>query len=170
MAETTVKTDAAVKTKTAKTTASFDTSFDPARLVPQFDMPKVEVPAAFRELAEKGVSQAKDAYERMKTTAEETTVMLEDTFTSTAKGSADYGLKVIEAARANANAAFDFVRDVIAAKSPSEFVELSTGHARKQFDALSSQSRELTALAQKVALEATEPVRSGVAKVFGKVS
>jgi len=39
----------------------------------------MEVPAAFREFAEKSVSQAKDTYERMKSAAEEATDVLEGT-------------------------------------------------------------------------------------------
>jgi hypothetical protein len=33
---------------------------------PKFDMPKMEVPVAFREFAERGVSQAKESYEKLK--------------------------------------------------------------------------------------------------------
>ena len=38
-------------------------------------------------------------------------------------------------------------------KSPSEFIELSTAHARKQFEAMTAQAKELTGLAQKVTTE-----------------
>ena len=52
--------------------------------MPKFEMPKFEVPAAFREFAEKGVAQAKDAYEKVKAAAEEATYLLEDTYTTAA--------------------------------------------------------------------------------------
>ena len=76
--------------------------------MPKFDMPKMEVPAAFREFAEKGVNQAKDNWEKMKAATEEATDLIEDSYATASKGAADYGLKLIEAARANTNAAFDF--------------------------------------------------------------
>jgi hypothetical protein len=41
-----------------------------------------------------------------------------------------------------------------------------SGHARKGFDVFAEQSRELTALAQKVTSDATEPLKSGIAKAF----
>ena len=44
-------------------------------------------------------------------------------------------------------------------KSLSEAVELSTAHARKQFEAVTAQTKELTALAQKVATETAEPIK-----------
>src|ERR1700686_2034085 len=93
--------------------AAFDAKIDSPRPdaphfeVPKFDIPKIEVPAAFREFAEKGVSQAKESYEKLKTAAEEATDVLEATYANASKGTTEYGLKLIEAARANTDAAFD---------------------------------------------------------------
>src|ERR1700740_1782493 len=155
--------EATIATPKAKTTKSgpFDM---PKFEMPKFDMPKVEMPAAFREFAERGVAQAKDTYEKMKAAAEEATDVLETTYSTATKGASDYGMKVIEAARTNTNAAFDFAGELIAAKTLSEMIELSSAHARKQFEALPEQSKELTALAQKVATEPSEPIKSGMNK------
>ncbi len=154
-------------TKAAPVSSIFDLpKFD----LPKFDLPKLEVPAAFREIAEKSVAQAKETYERVKAAAEEATDLLEDTYTTAAKGAADYNLKIIEAARANTNAAFDYARELLDVKSVSEVVELSTAHARKQFEALSEQTKELVALAQKVATDTAEPIKTGVNKAFRKVA
>jgi phasin len=136
---------------------------------PKLDALQIEVPAAFREFAEKGMSQAKDSYEKLKTAAEEATDVLEAAYVNASRGSAEYGLRLIEAARANTSAAFDFAAGLMGVKSVSEMIELSTGHARKQFETLSEQTKELTALAQKVATEASEPIKNGVGKVFEKV-
>ena len=46
----------------------------------------MEISAAFREFAEKGVSQAKEHDEKMKTAAEEANGLLEDTYTTVSKG------------------------------------------------------------------------------------
>ena len=137
--------------------------------LPKFDMPKVEMPAAFRELAERGVAQAKDTYEKMKAAAEEATDVLETTYSTASKGASDYGLKMIEAARANTNAAFDFATQLMTVKSLSEMVELSTAHTRKQFETFTGQSKELAAIAQKVATESVEPVKESWGKAFKKI-
>jgi phasin len=134
--------------------------------MPKFEVPKMEVPAAFRELAERSVAQARDGYEKMKAVAEEATDVLEGTYATASKGATDYTLKAIEAARANANANFDFACEFVTVKSFSEAVELTSAHARKQFDAFVEQSKDLTALAQKVAVETSEPIKSGVNKAF----
>jgi phasin len=163
-----VEASTAPKAKTSKPTAG---AFEmPKFEMPKFDIPKVEMPAAFREFAERGVAQAKDTYEKMKAAAEEATDVLETTYSTATKGAADYGLKVIETTRVNTNAAFDFYGELITAKSLSEVIELSSAHARKQFEALSAQTKELGALAQKVATETAEPIKSGMNKAFSKVA
>ena len=138
--------------------------------LPKFEMPKMEVPAAFREAAEKSVAHAKDTYEKVKAATEEATDLLEDTYTTAMKGSVDYNLKLIEAARANANATFDFASELIGVKSLAEVVELSTAHARKQFEAFTQQAKDLTAAAQKLATDTSEPLKTGVSKAFKKVA
>jgi phasin len=160
-------TEATTKVKPSKHAETSLPSFEMPKFdMPKFDMPKFEVPAAFREMAEKGVAQAKDNYEKMKAAAEEATEMLEETYATASKGSADCAIMMIEAARANTNAAFDFLSKLMSAKSLSDVVEVTSTHTRKQFDALTSQSKEFTALAQKVATETTEPMKAGVSKAF----
>ncbi len=158
--------NSAPKAKPAKSAAAFEM---PKFEIPQFELPKMEVPAAFREFAEKGVSQAKDNWEKMKVASEEATSMIEESYATASKGAADYGLKLIEVARANTNSAFDFAGQLFGTKSLSEAVELSTAHARRQFDTATAQTKELTALAQKVATEASEPIKTGVTNAFKKV-
>ncbi len=163
----TAKTPKSGKTTTGPVIPMFEM---PKFEMPKFDIPKFEVPPVFREFAEKGVTQMKESYEKMKAAAEDATDLLEDTYTTAAKGAADYNLKVIETARANANAAFDYARELLDAKTLSDFVELSTAHARKQFETMTEQTKELAALAQKVATDTAEPIKSGVDKAFKKVA
>jgi phasin len=155
----------------SKSKSAAQTGFElPKFELPNFDIPKMEIPTAFREIAEKSVSTAKETYERMKSAAEEATDVLEDTYATASKGAADYGLKCIEAARENTNASFDFAAQLMSVKSLSEMIELSTAHARKQFEAMTAQTKELAALAQKVATDTAEPVKESVTKAFKKVA
>ncbi|MEA2935571.1 MAG: hypothetical protein QOD74_2217, partial [Variibacter sp.] len=43
-------------------------------------------------------------------------------------------------------------------------------HARKQFETLSAQSKELASLAQKVSTETAEPIKAGFSKAFNAVA
>jgi len=142
----------------------------PRFALPKFEVPKMEVPAAFREIAEKSVTQAKDNWEKIKAATEEATGLIEDSYATASRGAADYNLKLIEAARANTNATFDYAGQLLGVKSLSEAVELSTAHLRKQFDILSAQSKELTALAQQVANDTVEPIKESVNSTFKKVA
>ncbi|WP_428029185.1 phasin [Ancylobacter sp.] len=155
--------------KAAKAATSAFEATMPKFEVPKFDMPgQLEVPAAVREMAEKNVQSARDAYEKMKASAEETTDLLEDTYSTASKGMVEYNAVALESLRTNVNAAFDYVGALFGAKSVSEAVELSTGHMRKQFDVLSAQAKELSTLAQKVAADTAEPIKASVEKTIKK--
>ncbi len=170
MSEAIETTSSKSKSKSAAPAAFEMPKFEmPKFELPNFEIPKMEIPAAFREIAEKSVSQAKENYEKMKSAAEEATDLLEDTYATATKGVSDYGLKVIEAARENTNAAFDYATQLMTVKSLSEVVELSTAHSRKQFETLTAQSKDLAAIAQKVASDTAEPMKESFGKAFKKV-
>lgn len=137
--------------------------------MPKFGVPNMEVPAAFREFAEKGISQAKENYEKMKSAAEQATDVLEETYSAASKGYTDYGLKMIETARVNGNAAFDFAGELMTAKSFAEVVEKTTAYMRSQFDAVTAQAKDLAEQAQKSANETYEPIKDNIAN-FGKAA
>jgi phasin len=133
-------------------------------------MPKMEIPAEFREFAENSASQVRETFERMKSAAEAATDVIEETFATSTKGASDYGLKVIDATRINTSAAFDFYAKLMTTESLSDVVELATAHARKQFEAVTVQSKELAALIQKVTTETSKPMMESLTKTFTKVA
>jgi phasin len=153
-------------TATTKATTAKSASFG----LPKVDMAKMEVPAEFREMADKGLAHATDTYAKAKAASEEAAELLQSTYTTVATGAMNYNLKVIEIARTNTCAAFDYALELLGAKSPSELIELSTAHARQQFDIASAQNTELWALAQKVTTEAAVPIKAGMSKVFKKAT
>jgi phasin len=134
----------------------------------EFATAAIQSNEAFRETAEKGVAQVKDTYEKAKVATGQATDILKDTYATAAKGATEYNLKIIEIARTNTNAAFEHAQQLLGVKSPSEFIELSTAHARKQFDTMIAQTKELTELGQKVTTKITEPLKAGVTMAFNK--
>ena len=137
--------------------------------MPKFEVPKMEVPAAFREIAEKGLAQAKENYEKVKSAAEKATDTLETAYTTASSGCSDYGLKLIETARSNSNAAFDLYGQLLGAKSYSEVVEKTTAFMRTQFETLTAQAKALTEHAQKVATDTVEPIKETIS-TMGKAA
>jgi phasin len=132
--------------------------------------PMTAAPQAFREMAEKGTTQAKETYEKMNATTAEATDLIKNSYSTAVKGAQDYYTKFIEFAQTNTEAALDFVQKLSGVKSPSDFIELSTDHSRKQFETLTEQTKELAALAQKVTLATVEPLKTGVTKAFSQAA
>src|SRR5258708_605586 len=141
-------------------------AYNPAPGSKSAGAPRIEVPQAFREMADKGVAQAKESFEKMKVATAEASTVMQDACSTAARGAMTCNAKVIEFARSNSESAFDFASKLLGVKSPSEFLELSTEHMRRQVEVLSEQAKELTALSQKVMLESAEPLKAGAAKVF----
>ena len=129
-------------------------------------IPMKDAPEAFREMAEKGTTQAKETYETINAATTETANFIKNSYSTAVKGMQDYNNKVIEFAHANTNAAFDFLQKMSDVKSPSVFVELWTEHARKQVETLTEQSKQLAALGQKVTRTTDEPLKTDVVNPF----
>ena len=167
-------TTIANKAKITKHAASSFTQQDygmPKFEMLKFGLPNTEMPEAFREMAEKGVERTRDAYAKAKVASEEAIDLLENTYETAAKRATDYNHKLIEIIRTNTRAAFDNVNELLGAKSPPEFIELSTAQMRKQFESVSGQSKELCALTQEMATEAAaEAIKTGLSKGFNNAS
>src|SRR6476620_1522211 len=121
---------------------------------------KTNAPQAFREIADRGARETHDTLDKLSAAATETADLIKDSYSTAVKGAQDYNNKFIEFFHANTNAAFEFLQKLSSVKSPSAFVELSTEHAREQFETLTEQTKELTALAQKGTLATTEPFKT----------
>ena len=157
-------TAGANKAKTAKVAAS---PFGlPGQEAPKSNLPNMEMPEAFREMTEKGVAHAKDTYEKAQAAAGQATDLLKSTYATAAKCATDYNLKVLEIARTNTSTSFDYAQKLLGVKSLSEFVDLSTAHARKQCEAMTAQTKELAEIAQRATTEIAEPLKTSMTKAF----
>jgi phasin len=95
---------------------------------------------------------------------------VEQSYSVTVENIRDFNVKMIDMAHANAEAVFEFAHQLATAKAPSDFIELWTTHARKQFEMVSEQTKELTALGQKIAGESAKPIARSVNEAFKKSS
>ena len=125
-----------------------------------------EVPEQMRAFAEKGVSQARDSYAKFKDAAETHNGTIEAVFTSASKGASEYSAKMVEFFKANTSSSLDFAQELFGVKTPAAAMELCTSHAKKQFETLSAQAKELAALGQKVATETVEPIKASASKFY----
>ena len=133
---------------------------------PRFEMPNLGLPLPYPEFTQQGLAQARKTGSTAKVAAEAASAALADSFATIVKGSSDCGLKIIEAAYANFNAALDYAGALLAAKTLSDVIDVTTTRAQKQLEAFVSQTAELTARVQRVAIDAAEPVKAGLTKTF----
>ncbi|MEP3279079.1 MAG: phasin [Stappiaceae bacterium] len=164
---TSAKKAAPAKKPTARTNA---TKAAPKKVAPApenevFSMQNIEVPTAVREVAEKSVEQARVAYDKFKTVAEGATDVLEDSMESSRQSMIEINVRALDAARANTDATFDFFKELVSVKSISEAVELQSAFARKQFEAVTEQSKELQELSTKFAGDVAAPAKDAFEKV-----
>jgi hypothetical protein len=110
----------------------------------------------------KTTAQSKETSEKISSATAEAANLIQSGCTTAFEGVQAYNNKLVEFTRANTTAAFDFVQKLYGIKSPSEFIELSTEHARRQTEALTGQTEQLRALAEKM-LVSTEPLKSDAA-------
>jgi len=133
-----------------------------------FDMSLFAMPGIIRGIAEQSIVRARENGEKMQAASGEIADILRETYSTNAKGAADYGAKVIEISGANTNSAFDFFTNLMATKSLSEIMTLSATQSRKSVEAASAQNMELWELAQKVAAETAEPIKKSFTRVLQK--
>ena len=85
------------------------------------------------------------------------------TLTTASRSATDFNLQLLEMVRSNANSAFDFAHRLMGMRSPSELLEVSATHARKQFESFNAQTRQLATLAQVGWADAAAPLTRGAA-------
>ena len=129
-----------------------------------------EMHGKVRSMIEKGLAESRTGYAKVKSAADETAVAVEASFATAKTGVLEINAKAFEALRASAEANFDFAKSAIAAKSVSDLVALQSEFARKQIERLTGQTKEIGALAQKVANDTVEPIKAQVAKTFKAAS
>jgi len=143
----------------------------------QCDLPPIEIPLAFREIAETVATLASASFDIADASCDAAIAAATATvnadagppgaepsatesdaaeahtgaLATTAAGATEYGLMVMEAACINANAMIAFTSVLLQAKSLSEMVTLSTAHARKQIETVTEQTKQLAAVAEKMA-------------------
>lgn len=142
-------------------------AFDFSKAIEAASGPMRDAQEQVRKAAEKAVEDSKAGYGKVKDFAEQATASVEETLRVAQNGAVEFNTKAIDVLRAQANAGFDLFAALLGAKSVSEAIQLNAEHARKQFEAASTQAKELQALAQKVAADSVEPLKGVVARVAG---
>ncbi|HEX9168961.1 MAG TPA: phasin family protein [Roseiarcus sp.] len=133
---------------------------------PQVAAPVEEIQQSFRSALEKGVLESRAAFAKAKTAADEAASACEVSFAAAKDGALAINAKALEALRVNADANFDFLKSVFAAKSLADVIALQSEFARKQVETVTTQTKDIGALTQRAMANAVEPIKEQVAKSF----
>jgi len=112
------------------------------------------IPEGVRALAEKSVTQTREAYNRSADAFQASVATFERSFDAAGQGAAAFNRKIVDIARRNVNSGFDLAKSLAGAKSLADMVELQAAYWRKQFDTLTAQAEEVRALSTKVTADA----------------
>ena len=122
------------------------------------------------KFADKSAPIANKALEKGRATMEQSARAAEQSYSTAVENMRNYNLKIIDMAQANVEAVFEVARQLATATTAADMIELSTTHAHKQFEILSEQTKELTALGQRLAGESVEPIARSITQAFSKAS
>jgi len=117
-----------------------------------------DVSASTRKFAEKSAAQTKSAFNKSSAAVVEGARRAENNASTAMNGMRECYLKVLGMAQENADAGFDLARELASVQPPSEYVEVWNAWARSAYQTLSEQTKELSALAQKVATSSAQPL------------
>ena len=138
---------------------------DKAQTDKQGEMSMNEQPG---RVAERTTKAARENFERGASATEDATRNAEQSYSSALAGIRELNLKLIEMAHANTEAVFELAQDIVSAEAPSDLAPIWAEHARRRFELMTKQSKELADLGQKFAGRTTEPLARTVNEAFAR--
>ncbi|MCZ8270770.1 MAG: phasin family protein [Beijerinckiaceae bacterium] len=115
-----------------------------------------------RASTEKAITAFRGQYAEVKTMAETATSQLEDSMRAAQEGSRALGFKLFEIAKAQTQAHLDHAKTLAATKSLPELLTAQQSFLVAQIEMAQSRSKDVAALAGKVANDVTAPLRASL--------
>ena len=120
---------------------------------------RFEIPPEMRAMAEKGVEQAKQAFDGFISAAHNAVNAFEGQAETARKGTKDVTEKAITFAGRNITSSFELARQLVQAKDVQEVLRLQADFIRTQMQVLAEQAKDLGESTSKVAKDAATPKR-----------
>jgi hypothetical protein len=121
---------------------------------------------AMNDFDKRATQKASETVEKVGQAAEEAVRSVEQSYSSAFDDIRNLNVKLIDTAQANADAVCALARDIATVKNPSDLLTVWTNHAQKQFDLVTKQASDLTALGQKLVTGSTAPMTRSLREVF----
>lgn len=112
--------------------------------------------------AEQNVETARGQVARNQKAVALATTSFDDSYRQASEALIEFNQKMADSMRANIESTVAFWTSMMATRSLSEAVALNAQHIRKQMEALTAQGRELSSIAQRLATQSFEPLRTSL--------
>lgn len=113
--------------------------------------PNFEIPAEMRAMAEKGVEQAKVAFDTFVSAAQQAVNTAENQAATARTGAKEMSELAMRYAERNITSSFEFAQKLIHAKDPQDLTALHSEFVKNQIAALTEQAQEFSKTAGKTA-------------------
>ena len=118
---------------------------------------RFEIPKEMRSMAEASFEQARKAFEKFLTTAQETAETIDQRGATMRAGAKDISAKAVSYAEKNVQASLDYAQALLHAKDLSEVMRLHSEYVRTQMRSLAEQASEMGQAVSRAAMDAAKP-------------
>lgn len=118
------------------------------------DKSPFEIPETVRDLAERNVEQARNAYGQFMTMAKQAQDMMTKSSPLMTESAREVQERAFRYAQDNINASFNFAADLARARDLNEYVQIQTRYAQAQMKSYSDQAQDLGRLMAEAAQKA----------------
>ena len=118
---------------------------------------RFEIPKEMRSMAEASVEQARKAFEKFVTAAQDAAGTIEERNAMVRAGAKDVSGKAIAYAEQNVQASLDHAQSLLKAKDLPEVVRMHSEYVQAQMRALAEQVSEMGQLVGNAAMDAAKP-------------
>jgi len=121
-----------------------------------------DVIAVYRNLADRSLDQARNAFVKARHEAEALSGKIEESSTALTHGTTAVQSYVVKAMQSQADDLFGYFRALAETKTLSDVIELQSSQSRKTLDASLRQFKDLSAIVNDMAVKAAQPIRSAL--------
>ena len=120
-------------------------------------MPKFEIPADMRTMAEASFEQARKTFEKFVANAQAAAGTIEERGASVRASAKDVSAKAISFAEKNVQSSLDYAQSLLHAKDLPEMMRLHAAYVQAQMRTLAEQASEMGQVVSQAALDAAKP-------------
>lgn len=118
---------------------------------------RFEIPKEMRSMAEVSFEQARQAFEKFVSTAQQTAGTIEERGATVRAGAKDFNAKAMSYAEKNVQASLDYAQSLLQAKDMAEIMRLHTEYVQAQMRSLAEQASEMGQIVSRAAMDAATP-------------